>query len=377
MSVQCLGLTNCFARLEDPRIERTKGHLLGDILTLAVLAVIAGAEGWEDIEDFGRQKHVWLKQYLELPNGIPSHDTIARVFRALRPGEFQGALAEWFDSLPEHLGLRCIPIDGKTLRRSHDRKTMKSALHLVCAWCLENRIVLGQQATDAKSNEITAIPELLKRLELAGAIVTIDAMGCQREIAAQIVDGGGDYLLAVKENQPTLYTAMSDHFMHLHETDFAESDARKWQTNETAHGRHEQRTYYVAALPESMQAFTRSWKKLTSIAQVISRVQHGDGSETSDVRYHISSRPPRVKEYAWSARGHWGIESTLHWTLDMTFREDECRIRKDHGPENFATLRRFVIGVLKQDKTKGSIRKKRKRAAWNNAALLSFIQQAT
>jgi len=375
MATQCLGLTNRFEQIEDHRIERTRLHSVADILTLTVFAVIAGAEGWEDVEEFGKQKYEWLKQYLKLPNGIPSHDTISRFFRALKPAAFQEALADWFDSVHEHLGLKRVAIDGKTLRRSHDRRTLKSTLHLVCAWCVENHFVLGQQATSEKSNEITAIPELLKKLELAGAIVTIDAMGCQKEIAQQIVKGGGDYILNVKDNQPTLYTAIEDHFLKLHETDFANSEAKRWITNDKAHGRQEQRTYYVDALPESMQLFKKDWKNLTSIGQVISHVRHADGRETSDVRYHIISRPPRVKEYAASVRGHWGIETSLHWTLDVTFREDESRIRKDHGPENFATLRRFVIGLLKQDNSPGSIRKKRKRAAWNNSALLSFVQQ--
>jgi len=371
-----LALVESFSEIADPRIERTKRHLLSDILTLAVLAVIAGAEGWEDIEEFGHSKHEWLKQYLSLENGIPSHDTISRVFRALKPKEFHSALTQWLETLHEQLGFEQIAIDGKTLRRSHDRSSMRATLHLVSAWSVANQLVLGQEATAAKSNEITAIPKLLQILELKGAIVTIDAMGCQKEIAQQIVGGGGDYVLAVKDNQPTLQAAISDYFLHLHETDFVGCEVRRWTTIDEGHGRHERRTYYVTPLPESMQSFAADWKKLTSIGQAIN-ISFRDGREVADIRYFILSRPPQVKQFATAVRGHWSIENSLHWTLDMTFREDESRIRKDHGPENFATLRRTALGLIKQDKSKGSVKKKRKRAGWNNAALLTIVQNAT
>jgi predicted transposase YbfD/YdcC len=373
MARRRLALVESFSEIVDPRIERTKRHLLGDILTLAVLAVIAGAEGWEDIEEFGHSKHAWLKQYLSLPNGIPSHDTISRVFRSLKPNEFNAALAQWMETLHEQLGFQQIAIDGKTLRRSHDRSSTQAALHLVSAWSVANQLVLGQEATDAKSNEITAIPKLLQILELKGAIVTIDAMGCQKEIARQIVDGGGDYVLAVKDNQPTLHAALQAYFLHLHETDFADCQVRRLTTLDDGHGRQERRTYYVTALPESLQSFGNNWKQLTSIGQAIN-ITVRDGKEVSDVRYFILSLPPQVKRFAAAVRGHWGIENCLHWTLDMTFREDESRIRKDHGPENFATIRRAALGLLKQDKSKGSVKKKRKRAGWNNDALLTIAQ---
>jgi predicted transposase YbfD/YdcC len=370
-----LALVECFSEIVDPRVERTKRHLLSDILTLAVLAVIAGAEGWEDIEEFGHSKHEWLKQYLSLPGGIPSHDTISRVFRALKPGEFNAALMEWLAGLHEQFGFQQIAIDGKTVRRSHDRSVMKAALHLVSAWSVANQLVLGQEATDAKSNEITAIPKLLKMLELKGAIVTIDAMGCQKEIARQIVDGGGDYVLSVKDNQPTLYAALQAYFLHLHETNFAGCQVRRLTTIGAGHGRQERRTYYITALPDSLRSFGDEWKQLTSIGQAINFTIR-DGREVSEVRYFILSLPPQVKRFAAAVRGHWGIENSLHWTLDMTFREDESRIRKDHGPENFATIRRAALGLIKQDKSKGSVRKKRKRAGWNNDALLTIVQNA-
>jgi predicted transposase YbfD/YdcC len=370
-----LALVECFSEIVDPRIERTKRHLLSDILTLAVLAVIAGAEGWEDIEEFGHSKEEWLRQYLELPGGIPSHDTISRVFRRLKPGAFNAALMQWMAGLHEQLGFRQVAIDGKTLRRSHDRMSMPAALHLVSAWSVANQVVLGQEATDAKSNEITAIPKLLKMLELKGAIVTIDAMGCQKEIARQIVEGGGDYVLSVKDNQPTLHAAISDYFFHLHDTDFAGCEVRRLKTEDEGHGRQERRYYYITALPETMQSFTSDWKKLTSIGQAIN-ITVRDGREVADVRYFILSLPPQVKRFAAAVRGHWGIENSLHWTLDMTFREDESRIRKDHGPENFAAIRRAALGLIKQDKSKGSVKQKRKRAGWNNDALLTIVQNA-
>ena len=371
-----LALVESFSELVDPRIERTKRHLLSDILTLAVLAVIAGAEGWEDIEEFGHSKHEWLKQYLSLPHGIPSHDTISRVLCRVQPSEFDAALRQWMETLHEQLGFRQVAIDGKTLRRSHDRSSLRAALHLVSAWSVANQLVLGQEATDAKSNEITAIPRLLELLDLEGAMVTIDAMGCQKEIARQIVAGGGDYVLAVKDNQPTLHAAISDYFLELHETDFADCQVRRLTTVDDGHGRHERRSYYVTALPDAMQAFGDDWKQLTSVGQAIN-ITIREGREVSDVRYFILSLPPQVKRFASAVRGHWGIENSLHWTLDVTFREDESRIRKDHGPENFASLRRAALGRIKQDKSKGSVKKKRKRAGWNNDALLTIIEHST
>jgi predicted transposase YbfD/YdcC len=366
-------MAECFAEIEDPRIERTKRHQLVDILCLAVLAVIAGAEGWEEVEEFGRQKRDWLKKFLRLPGGVPSHDTISRVFRQLKPAAFQEGFNRWMESLHEHLGLRLVAIDGKTLRRSHDRKTMKSALHAVCAWSVENHLVLGQQAVDEKSNEITAIPELLELLELKGAIVTIDAMGCQKEIAARIVKGGGDYVLAVKDNQPKLHAALQEYFLRLHETEFADGDCRRHETRDKAHGRCEERYYYQSPVPEELGELAPEWKELGSVGQVVAITQR-DGRETSEVRYYIGSLKPSVKRFAAAVRGHWGIENSLHWVLDVTFDEDRSRIRKDHGPDNFALLRRFAVSLIKQDTTPGSVRRKRKRAAWNNEALARIVK---
>jgi predicted transposase YbfD/YdcC len=358
----------CFAEIEDPRIDRTKRHLLVDIMCLGVLAVIAGAEGWEDIEQFGNDKHDWLKKFLKLPNGIPSHDTISRVFRLLKPAAIQAAWKTWIESLHEELGLKLIAVDGKTLRRSHDRRTMKSALHVVSAWSVANHVVLGQQSVDSKSNEITAIPELLQILELKGAIVSIDAIGCQKEIAKQVVDQEGDFVLAVKDNQPKLHAAIDQHFIAIHEGKAPHTRCFQHATHETSHGRKVDRYYYITAAPESVLAVAKGFKKLQSVGEVIT-VTRRDGKETTEVRQFICSIPPRVRQFASAVRGHWGIENSLHWTLDVTFREDDSRIRKDHGPDNFGFLRRVAITVIKQDKSPGSIRRKRKRAAWNNEAL--------
>jgi predicted transposase YbfD/YdcC len=376
MANRTLSLVECFSEIEDPRIERTKQHLLVDVLCLAVLAVIGGAEGWEEIEEFGRQKQAWLKKFLRLPGGVPSHDTISRVFRQLKPAEFQQGFGRWIESLSADLGLRQVAIDGKTLRRSHDRGAMKSALHAVCAWSVENHLLLGQQATDEKSNEITAIPQLLEMLELKGAIVTIDAMGCQKEIAAQIVKGDGDYVLAVKGNQPKLHAALQEHFGRLHETDFADQACRRRTTREQAHGRREDRYYYQSPAAAALGELADEWAGAASVGQVVAITQR-DGKETSEVRYYISSLTPGVKRFAQAVRGHWGIENSLHWVLDVTFDEDRSRIRKDHGPDNFALLRRFAISLIKQDTTPGSVRRKRKRAAWNNEALEDIVRLTT
>jgi predicted transposase YbfD/YdcC len=370
-----LSLFSHFADLEDPRIDRTKKHLLLDIIALAICAVIGGAEGWEEIEDFGKDKHDWLRKFLRLPNGIPSHDTISRVFRRLKPEAFQECFLSWVQTLHQELGWKHVAIDGKTVRRSFDRVTAKNALHLVSAWSVENHLTLGQQAVDGKSNEITAIPELLRLLELEGAIVTIDAMGCQKNIAQDIVDGGGNYVLAVKGNQPTLHTALQDHFLELHETEFADAEVRRWVTRETAHGREVERHYYITPVPESLRGQSE-WANLRSVGQVITFTEE-NGKSSDDVRYYINSIPPRVKLFASATRGHWGIENSLHWVLDVTFDEDRSRIRKDHGGENFSLLRRIALSLIKQDTTKQSVRRKRKRAGWNNQNLLNILTTKT
>jgi predicted transposase YbfD/YdcC len=373
MTGRWLSMASHFEELEDPRIERTRKHSLVDIICLSICAVIAGAEGWEDIEEFGLQKEAWLRRHLRLENGIPSHDTISRVFRLLKPQAFEAAFRNWVQVLVERLGLRQIAMDGKTVRRSHDRHSAKSALHLVSAWSVENRLVLGQQAVDDQSNEITAIPELLRLLELKGAIVTIDAMGCQKEIAETIVACGGEFVLAVKDNQPKLHAALQEHFEERH----AEGRRGRGQhhaTRDKGHGRQEERHYYHTPIPPELAWIGQDWPA-RSLGQAISYVTR-DGQETFEVRYYLSSLVPDARRLGHAVRGHWGIENSLHWVLDVSFDEDQSRIRKDHGPANFALLRRIAVNLIQQDTSKGSIRKKRKRAAWNDDALLTILAAA-
>jgi predicted transposase YbfD/YdcC len=374
MSRRSLSMVIHFGGLQDPRIERTKRHLLVDIVCLSICAVIAGAEGWEDIEEFGKQKADWLRTFLQLPHGIPSHDTIARVFRLLDSAEFEATFRDWIGIVNQRLGTRHIAVDGKSARRSHDRLAMKDMLHLVSAWSVDNRLVLAQQAVDEKSNEITALPELLKALQLQGALVTIDAMGCQKEIAAQIVQQGGDYILNVKDNQTRLSTALQEHFTALHNDDRF-TRTQRCVTHTTAHGRSEERHYFCVPLPSELAWIAAEWSGCRSLGQSISYVQR-DGQETSEVRYYLNTLPANARQLGQGVRGHWSIENAQHWVLDVTFREDESRIRKDKGPENFARLRRIALNILQQDKSKGSIRRKRKRAAWNEQQLLNMLQAA-
>jgi len=253
-------------------------------------------------------------------------------------------------------GLNVVAIDGKSLRRSHDKKTFKNMLHSVAAWSVANRVVLGCQSVDQKSNEIIAIPELLKNLELKGAIITVDAMGSQKEVAAQIMDGEGDYVLAIKANHPTLANAMREYFDTVHEEGLVENGVRHHQTSDAKHGRQENRYYYQAPIPDSMKNLTHGWKGAKSIGQV-HNITTRDGKETSEIRYYLSSQPVSVKRFAEAVRAHWGVENSFHWVLDMTFNEDQSRIRKDHGPDNFALLRRFAINILSLDTSKESTSK--------------------
>ena len=365
-----------FAAVEDPRIERSKQHELVDILFICVAATIAGCDGPTEIVDFTSQKITWFRKFIRLENGVPSHDTVGRVLSLIKPDQFQKAFLDWISSLVDERDdegqPRFVPIDGKTLRGSRGAKHRLGPLHLVSAWATEQGLTLGQVAVDSKSNEITAIPKLLEMLELSGALVTIDAMGCQREIAKKIVDGGGDYALAVKDNQPALRAAIESFFEDRHEQDdFAEYGCRRHQTTERSRGRVEERYYTIAPVPQTMKSFCRVWKNLKSIGQVLTVTGHGD-QQTSDVRYYISSRDPKVQEFASSVRKHWSIES-MHWILDVVFREDASRIRNGDGTENFAFLRKFVIGLLKRDTSRGSLKGKRKRAGWSTIFLEKLL----
>jgi predicted transposase YbfD/YdcC len=367
---QTVSLRQCFADLHDPRREHGREHSLCDILSLTICAVVSGADSWVDVEEYGRCKFDWLQTFLELPNGIPAHDTIGRVFALLNPQSFQQCFLQWVNSLVAATQGRLIAIDGKTLRRSFDRAAGKDALHLISAWAVENHLTLGQRAVDSKSNEITAIPELLKILDVTGAIVTIDAMGCQKDIAAPIRAGGGDYVLALKDNQPTLHAEVQELFLKALDNDFANIKHYSCHTLDKNHGRVEDRYYYVIAAPADLTERHAGWKDLRSLGMVYSERTVGKEDTTCEARFFISSLKPKVKTFARAVRGHWGIENSLHWVLDVCFREDDCRLRRDHGPENLALLRRMAAAFLKKETSmKGGIACKRKQAGWDNEYL--------
>jgi len=336
-----------FESLPDPRDARNRKHLLVDIVAIAVCGVLVGCDGPTALRLWAQEREDWLREFLALPNGLPSKDCLRRVLSLLNPEAFTRCFGEW---IAEHLSTdeagRLIAIDGKTLRRSHDRKHALGALHVVSAWASEEGLSLGQLATDEKSNEITAIPELLDQIDVKNAVVTIDAMGCQKEIAKKIIDLGGDYVLALKGNHEQLHAAVGEHFDELHENDFEGGDCRRRQTKEKARGRVEWRYYYQTPLPEELKHFAEDWPGLTTIGQVIS-ITEREGKECSDVRYYVSSRKPGVKRFAHAVRSHWGIENCLHWVLDVTFREDESRTRDRRLADNLAALRRFAIGLLR------------------------------
>lgn len=366
-----------FSNVQDPRVEGRRAHRLIDILFVSVAGTIAGCDGPSDIEEFARTQLQWCRKFVALENGVPSHDTIGRVLSLVKPLEFQKAFLDWIASFAsedqkKRNQPKFTPIDGKTLRGSRGARDRDKPLHLVSAWATQQGLTLGQVAVDQKSNEITAIPKLLNMLELEGAIVSIDAMGCQKEIANKIVKDGGDYVLAVKDNQPTLHADIADFFQQRHEReDYTEHGCRQHTTKQRSRGRIETRYYVVAPIPESMQHYCSDWNGLKSIGQVITSTQQ-NGKETCDVRYYIISREPRVKEFATATREHWGIES-MHWVLDVVFDEDASRIRNGDGPENFGFLRKFVLSLLKRDTSRGSLKCKRKKAAWSTAFIEKLL----
>jgi predicted transposase YbfD/YdcC len=356
-----------FATLTDPR-RRPPVYPLINIVTIAVCAVICGADDFVSIAKFGRSRRKWFAQMLDLKAGIPSHDRFNAIFAALDPAEFEQCLLNWITALHEITGGQVIAIDGKTLRRSYDKASGKAAIHMVSAWATANSISLGQVVTDAKSNEITAIPKLLEMIDISGALVTIDAMGCQTKIAQKILDGKGNYVLCVKENQPTLYQAIEDYFNNCLENDFAGMTYRFYQTKETGHGREETRYYHLCRVPANLADAAR-WPGLKAIGMVIS-ITMRDGKECTDVRYYILSKHLSARQFAGAVRGHWGIENCLHWQLDVTFQEDLCRIRKGHADANFSLLRRMALAMLKNETTnKVGIKNKRLTAAWDEAYL--------
>lgn len=361
-----LALLDYFSEVPDPRVDRTKHHPLINVITIAVCAVLSGADGWTEVEAFGYAKKAWLEGFLDMESGIPSHDTFGRVFGQIDPGAFQEAFMRWTSAISGVIE-GVIAIDGKTLRHSYDRGESKGAIVMVSAWAEQNHLVLGQRKVSAKSNEITALPELLKMLALNGCIVTIDAMGAQKTIAAQIVEQEGDYVLALKGNQGRLHEETAWFFMQL-EQGALEVEPEPWETVDFGHGREERRMCLSVDPYQFSQWFSslEAWKGLKSVSLVRSERRIGE-KRTSETRYYISSLPPDAEHILMSARSHWGIENKLHWVLDIAFREDDSRIRQGNAAENMAVLRHIAVNMLKQDHSvKGGIKNKRLRCAWDD-----------
>jgi predicted transposase YbfD/YdcC len=350
-----------FGKLKDPRLRRRRRHELLDIIVIAICAVIGDCDTWEDIGVFAKKREGWLRRFLALPNGVPSPDTFARVFSRLDPGAFGACFQSWVRAVSAAVGLPHIAIDGKTLRHSFNRAAGLGPLHLVSAWATDRHLTLGQVAVDSKSNEITAIPKLLELLDLHGALVTIDAMGCQKEIAAQVVAGGGDYVLAVKENQEHLLEDIQATVAQALDGRLPAAQVDEYTTTERGHGRQEERSYIVIQNVEGIR--DRSlWRKLTTVGMCYSE-RTVNGQTSREARYFIGSRRLSAKRYGKALRNHWGIENNLHWQLDLTFDEDASRIQERNAAHNFAWLRRVALSLLKQNASKLSIRGKRKAAA--------------
>lgn len=362
-----------FASLPEPRIDRQKRHDLIDIVSITICAVIAGAEAWTDVEAFGKAKEPWFRSFLELPNGIPSHDTFGRFFSLLDPQAFQKAFTQWVQAVNEVLKGQVIAVDGKCLRRSHDRHDNQSAIYMVSAWASANELVLGQVKTDEKSNEITAIPKLLQALEISGCIVTIDAAGCQKKIAAQIRSQEADYILALKGNQGNLRDHVEDYFTAALAHDFRGIAHDYLETTDGGHGRVEVRRHWTI---DEFGGFPgkAAWKDLRTIGMVESE-RHIDDEVTTERRYYIASLTSDAKQFAAGVRAHWGVENALHWSLDVSFREDDCRVRKGYASENFATVRHIALNLLKKDKSfKRGLKAKRLRAGWDNDYLIKVLE---
>jgi predicted transposase YbfD/YdcC len=363
-----------FLELKDPRRPNVR-HVFTDILTMAILAVLCKSDDWIEVVEWAKAQREWLKTFLALPKGIPSAETFRRVFARIDPVAFEDCFIAWSSTLSEASGDRFVAIDGKTLRRSFENAWDKQGLHLVSAWCEQNQLVLGQIATDTKSNEITAIPKLLEMLHLKGAVVTIDAMGCQREIAQKIVDGQADYVLAVKDNQPTLHKKVQLLVDEAILEKFKDMRGDYFEQTNGGHGRIETRRVWVTDEVHHLRDIG-PWAGLASVAAVECTRQVIGGKTSTERRYYISSlKGCDAQRMAEAARAHWGVENKLHWRLDMSFREDESRIRKGHGAENFSRLRRIVINQLRADPRKVSLKVKRYRCSIDRQYLLDILKQ--
>jgi predicted transposase YbfD/YdcC len=369
-----LGVFALFEEVPEPRVERTRIHPLQNILIIALLAMICVGEGWEDMEEFGEAKEEWLGTFLDLRRGIPSADTFRRVLSAVDPKAFNACFIAWAHALSAGTAGKLIAIDGKSIRHSFDRATGRKALHVVSAWIASNRLTLGQVAIGEKSNEITAIPQLIEMLDIRGATITVDAMGCQRVIAEKVIEQGGDYVMGLKGNQGTAHKEVAAFFAEARASDFRNSDFTFHETVDgSEHGRLEVRRAWAS---QDLDWFVDlpKWKCLRSIVLIES--ERTVGTETSiERRYYWSSHRVDAETFSAMIRGHWGIENQLHWCLDVAFREDESRVRTDHGPENLALLRKVAMNLAKSERThKRGIQAKRKLACWNDAYLLKLLQ---
>lgn len=375
-SLHNCSLVTHFATIQDLRDSSRRRHLLLDVLIIALCAVLSGADGWEEIEMFGKSHRDWFKKHLELPNGIPHHDTFRRVFERVRPDQFEASFQSWVQSITKRFHQEVVGIDGKSMRGSYTDGTDKNKdmLHIVSAWASQNNLILGQVKTYDKSNEITAIPELLKTLELTGCIVTIDAMGCQRKIAKEIKAKGADYIFSVKENQPNLYNAIDKAFKHADAVQYEAMVYDSHEENDFGHGRIEKRT--CTTLPMMyLHDFKEKWVGLASIARIQNeRVIKKTGEISKETLYYISSLPSDAKLILSAKRQHWGIENKVHWLLDVVFKEDQSRIRDRNSAQNFTALRRLAINMVKREtSTKRSIRQRRIMAGWNTDYLEKIL----
>jgi predicted transposase YbfD/YdcC len=372
MTHKSLSLKKHFAKLKDPRRKHCKRHRLLDILVIAICAVISGCDSWTDIATFGRRRQRWLKRFLPLPNGIPSHDTFERVFARLDPLAFQTCFRQWMLALAEAVGIEQIAIDGKTLRSSATATANLGPLQLVSAWATKNHLTLGQVAVAEDSNEITAIPKLLELLDLHGALLTIDAIGCQKEIAAQIRAGGGHYVLTVKDNQPHLLEDIQACFEDALDSDFAGWDYDTYETEEHGHGRLERRWYTILRDPVGLRE-RDAWRDLWVIGMCYSE-RTVKGETSSEVRYFIGSKKASARYYGRALRNHWQIENCLHWQMDVSFREDQNRTQQRNAAQNLALLRRLAVTLLKRHPGKESIACKRLQAAWDTGFLEEVLR---